>query len=223
MNLAELIRRYRTDANDKVVPYFATDEEVTAWLNDAVAEAAIRGRLIHESDDPDMCSIAVVADTSVYSLHAAMYELSHLSFKRDAQAERCPVMLVSTEWLDAGMPGWRDCAGLPKFAVQSDKSLRLVPRPIEAGTLLLEGYRLPLAPMVSADTDQPELNEAHHRHLVQWVLHQAFSVPDTEFFDPDRAARAEAMFTQYFGARPDSDMRRETREDVPQHVTPFWV
>ena len=68
MTLAELISRVRTDANDKVVPYFWSDEEVTAWLNDAVDEAAIRGRLIHESAIPEVCMIAVQASTTLYGI-----------------------------------------------------------------------------------------------------------------------------------------------------------
>lgn len=221
MTLAELIARYRTDANDKVLPYFVSDDEVTAWLNDAVAEAAIRGRLIHESDNAALCKIAVKAGKSVYPLHPSMYELSYVAHRVPGQAQRCPVLLVSTEWLDSGVPGWRDREALPTFAVQTDKSLRLVPRPVVDGELLLEGYRLPLA-LLEDKEDEPELNAAHHRHLVHWALHRGFSIPDTEFFDPERAARSEAAFTQYFGLRPDSDLRRETREDVPQHVVAFW-
>ncbi|WP_442757332.1 phage adaptor protein, partial [Pseudomonas aeruginosa] len=49
MTLADLIRRVRTDANDMVEPYFWSDQDVADWLNDAVREAAVRGRLIHES------------------------------------------------------------------------------------------------------------------------------------------------------------------------------
>ncbi|RPP87255.1 hypothetical protein IPC1125_34030, partial [Pseudomonas aeruginosa] len=59
-------------------------------------------------------------------------------------------------------------------------------------------------------------------HLVQWALHRGFSIPDMESFDPNRAALAEAAFTAYFGERPDSDLRRITREDVPHHVEAFW-
>ena len=57
---------------------------------------------------------------------------------------------------------------------------------------------------------------ASHQHLVYWALHRAFSQPDSDGFDPQRAATAEATFTGYFGARPDADLRRATRHDVPQ-------
>jgi hypothetical protein len=34
---------------------------------------------------------------------------------------------------------------------------------------------------------------------------------------------AEAAFTAYFGPRPDSNLRRSTRSDVPQTNKVFWA
>ena len=50
MNLKSLIARFRVLANDKAEPYFWSDEEVSGWLNDAVHEACLRGRLLHSDD-----------------------------------------------------------------------------------------------------------------------------------------------------------------------------
>jgi len=224
MTLAELIRRVRVDGNDKVAPYFWADADITAWLNDAVAEAALRGRLMHESDDAAVCQIAVEAERSAYPLHEALFELTYVGFLDAGTYRPRTIRLVSTEWLDASIREWRTSRGYPQYAIQSDKGLRLVPRPSEPGKLVLEGYRLPLAAMKLADKDtaEPEIAAAHHPHLVHWALHRGFSIPDMESFDPNRAAAAEDEFTRYFGIRPDSDMRRITREDVPQHVEAFW-
>jgi hypothetical protein len=64
---------------------------------------------------------------------------------------------------------------------------------------------------------KPEIHQAHHEHLLQWALHKAFGIPDSDGFDPGRSALAERAFTAYFGPMPDSDLRRETRSDVPHH------
>lgn len=143
----------------------------------------------------------------------------------------CSFRLVSREWLDAKYPNWREAddwhhmdAG-QRYLVQNDTSVRIVPTPAEDGVLTLEGYRLPMATMALPDPsnpgapvhDMPEIHEAHHEHLLLWALHKAFSVPDSEAFDPQRAGKAEAAFTAYFGRMPDSDMRRTTREDVVHH------
>ncbi|MNY65812.1 hypothetical protein D3C86_2031420 [compost metagenome] len=104
--------------------------------------------------------------------------------------------------------------------MQDDLSLRLAMKPESSGTLLLEGYRLPLE-LMEDDTDEPELHHAHHRHLVNWALHRAFGVPDADMFDPTRAANAERAFTAYFGPSPDSDLRRITRHDQEHHSLPY--
>ena len=225
MNLGELIQRIRTEANDTVAPYFWSDEALTGWLNDAVAEACIRGRLLHESQNTEVCHVAVAADNGVYQLHPALYELTHLRFEPADGSESIALTLASTEQLDAFVPEWRALKGSPRQAVQGDTSLRLVPTPDKGGLLKLEGYRLPLTPMVSESSDgaSPEIHPEHHRHLVNWALHKGYAVPDMETFDPNRSAQAEKEFTAYFGERPDSNLRRITREDVPHHVEAFWV
>lgn len=221
MNLGELIRQYRVAAHDAIKPYFAEDERLTDLFNEAVTEAVVRARLIHESQDPAICQISVAAGQAVYPLHSALYEITHIRYEPDA-GRTMPLHLSSTEELDRVMPDWREREGRPECAVQGDADLRLVPMPDETGTLHMEGYRLPLTAMVGM-ADEPEINPVHHRHLYHWVLQQVFSTPDAEIFDPNRAASAKAAFDRYFGLPPDADLRRIVREDEPQHVQAFFV
>jgi hypothetical protein len=224
VNLAELIRRVRVEANDATEPYFWRDQDITDWLNDAVAEAVIRGRLIHENINPEVCKIDVTLGQSDYPLHPALYEITHLRFHCDALPRPLRLSLVSTQTLDDIATNWREQSDHPRFAIQNENALRLVPNPIHDGTLYLEGYRLPLSDMLLSeqDTAEPEIYHAHHRHLVQWALYKGFSIPDMEAFDPSRAAIAESAFSIYFGQRPDANLRRMTREDVTHHVEAFW-
>lgn len=222
MTLFDLISRYRSASGDKVAPYFWSDEEVTQWLNDAEAEAAIRGRLLHESSDPAVCSISTTAGQAQYPLHESLYEISSIAWGKDGQAHLQPLILTSTEVLDRELSNWRHLTGSPKYAVQGDKTIRLVPSPDAHGKIELEGYRLPLLPMEDVG-DAPEINQAHHRHLVCWAIHVGFSIPDAELFDQRRADIARAEFEAYFGLQVDSDMRRKTRHDTPHHVEPFFI
>ena len=222
MNLEALIQQFRTDADDAVEPYRASDEAVTGWLNEAEQEACIRGRLLHESANPAVCQIVVTAGTAHYPLHPALYEIDYLAFRPAGDTRHHPVKLLSREELDRIEPGWRERTGRPEYAIQSDTAIRLAFAPDAAGTLLLEGYRLPLIPMEDT-SDEPEINAAHHAQLVHWVLHRAFSMPDSETIDPARAQLAERAFSQYFGLRPDADLRRATRHDEPPHNVGFWV
>ena len=222
MNLSQLIERFRSASNDKVEPYFWSDEEVTLWLNDAEAEASIRGRLIHESSSATVCKVITTAGQSQCDLHESLYELTHISWSADGQYNNHLIKLTSTEVLDCELNNWRELTGTPRYAVQDDKTVRLVPSPDTDGTLSVEGFRIPVSPMLLT-SDAPEINHAHHRHLVQWALYVGFSIPDAEMFDQSRAEIAKQEFEKYFGLQVDSDMRRKTRHDTPHHVKAFFV
>ena len=217
MTLGELIASFREDATDKVETYLWEDEAVTRWLNEAQDEAAVRGRLLLDDSTPAVTTIAVNAGQASYQLHAKVYEIAHLHWQPSAAAHSGKsVELVTREWLDRRHPEWRVRLGCDvMYAIQTERALRVVPTPREVGVLTLEAYRLPLKPMAN-DSDKPEIHEASHPYLVYWALHRAFSQPDADGFDPQRAASAEAAFTGYFGARPDADLRRATRHDEPQ-------
>lgn len=225
MTLQDLIRRFRVLAKDVAAPYRTEDADVIDWINEAQTQACVRGRLLVAEDDAALCQIALTPGQSAYVHHRALYEFIDLRIKSPTGRAR-QVELKSREWLNAEVPDWRDLQRPACMAIQTDTGLRLVGL-VEAGEVLqLEAYRLPLVPMAApADPDEPavvwpepEIHEAHHEHLIQWALHKAFSVPDSEMFDPERSTQAERAFTAYFGPLPDSDLRRSTREDVPHAI-----
>lgn len=220
MNLEQLIASFRVDADDLVEPFLFSDDWIAGWLTEAQSEAAIRGRLILEDADPAVCQIAVTAGTASYELHHSVYEIADLRFMPAGASKSTPLALVTREWLDDKRPGWRDNCKELSFAIQSDHRLRIVGAPNTDGVLHLEAYRVPLKALEN-DVDKPELSEAHHRHLVYWALHRAFSRPDSETIDPQRADRALEAFTRYFGLAPDSDLRRSTRHDL-QQTNALW-
>ena len=175
MQLSDLISRFRTLANDKVEPYFIDDASVIDWLNDAVNEACIRGRLLHESQNNDVCKIAVLTGSSRYQLHESLYELSRVWFEPNNGSCGTFLALMSPESLDRTYyENWKALSGFPRFIVQDDTGIRLVPIPDVDGELQLEGYRVPLSAMEN-DADKPEINQIHHVHLIQWVLHKTLS------------------------------------------------
>lgn len=224
MILSELIRKFRVAAFDMEQPYLFADEDITDWLNDGVKEAAIRGRLIHDSTTTGVCTISTQPNVSVYALHESLYEIDSIYWlSADDPYSANPLSLISQEEMGDIWHDWRTREPhSPKYAIQRDTNIRIVPAPNVAGVIALEGYRIPLVPM-TLDTDRPEINIIHHEYLIQWALHKGFGIPDSEVFDMNRSALAEQEFTDYFGMRPDSDLRRITREDAPHVVKPFWV
>lgn len=225
MNLPELIRRFRVMANDRQEPFLWDDQDVIAWLNDAQAQACIRGRLILEDTNPDICDITLTPGLQVYSLHPSVYELV-IVMMRPATGSAYRLNLVSREWLDANEPEWRTDTNPARYVIQGEKSLRVVGDFETGATLLIECYRTPAAVMAlpsPLDPDivsAPEIHQAHHEHLIDWALYRAYSIPDTETLDPQRAALAENAFTRYFGPLPDNNMRRATRHDVVHRNVP---
>lgn len=216
MNVQQLVDQFRVDALDREVPTLWSEPDVLAWLNEAQAEAAVRGRLLLDDSTPAVCEIAIAAGVASQPLHPKVYEIAHLRFKNAETADARALDLVSREFLDAKHPHWREHGpGEPRFAIQTETRLRLVPAPREAGKVHLEAYRLPLKQLVHCG-DKPEIHEAHHAYLVHWALHRAFSQPDSDGFDPKRSNASLGEFEAYFGARPDSDLRRATRHDEPQ-------
>ena len=217
MRREALRRRVRLLAQDTTLPYLWQDEDIDDWLNEAQQEAAIRARLLRATpaSHPALCEFSLTAGETAIALPEQLYEISYQEWV--IGAERRPLKLVSREWMDTTLPGWRAMpAAEPDYLVQDRQALEVVPPPIAAGAVLIEGYRLP-EPMV-ADDEEPGIPLAHHIHLVQWALHVGYSLPDAETFNPGKSQAAEAEFARYFGARPDADLRADTRNDETHRI-----
>ena len=217
MHREALRRRVRLLAQDTATPYLWQDEDIDDWLNEAQQEAAIRARLLRATPQshPALCEFSLTAGESAVTVPDALYEITHQEWA--VGSERRPLKLVSREWMDTTLPGWRAMpAGEPDYLVQDRQQLEVVPPPIADGAVLIEGYRLP-EPM-GADDEEPGIPLAHHIYLVQWALHVGYSLPDAETFNPGKSQAAEAEFTRYFGARPDADLRADTRNDETHRI-----
>ena len=217
MRREALRRRVRLLGHDTVRPYLWQDEDIDDWLNEAQHEAAIRARLLRATpaSHPALCEYPLAAGEAAITVPDQLYEISHQEWA--AGSERRPLKLVSREWMDTTLPGWRGMpAAEPDYLVQDRQQIEVVPPPIVAGAVLIEGYRLP-EPMES-DEDEPRIPLAHHIHLVQWALHVGYSIPDAETFNPGKAQAAESEFGRYFGARPDADLRADTRNDETHRI-----
>jgi len=215
VTLAELIVQFRQDAFDEVAPYAFSDAKVTAWINEAEEEAALRADLLHESEDADLCEIAVTAGTQKYTLHAKWARITKVFWQaEDAEDEdRYELDIIKRTVLDASKPAWRTTEDEPRAVVIEARTLRLDCIPASDGTIYLEGFRMPLEAMAQ-DADEPEIAEAHHRHIVDWALSRAFDVPDTEIYNEKRAERALANFTRHFGEPLSADMLRDTESET---------
>lgn len=222
MTLAELIAQFRVDTNDLAAGQLSSDANITAWLNEAEEEAAIRAQLIHDVSTAAVCSIAVTAPTSVYTLHAAILDITRAVFTPTGSSTQYELYLTDRIEQDRTHPDWRTLVDIPHEAIQTDTTLQLGCIPSTSGTISLEAHRLPLLPIEDRSSESPEIGRVHHRHLVQWALHRCYSRPDAEIYDPGRAAKAEAEFTRVFGLRPDASYQRNSQANRPLFNKAIW-
>lgn len=222
MDLAALIAQVRVDSDDLEAPYFSSDANITAWLNESEAEACIRSLLIHDTSTPAVCTIAVTAGVSVYPLHPAIIEVTRAGFTPTGTDTEQVLYLTDITELDRIYPSWRKYTELPKYAIQNDTTIQLACKPSTDGTLALECHRLPLLNIEDQTTESPEIGRIHHRHLVQWALHRAYSRPDAEIFNPNKSASSLAEFTRVFGLRPDADYRKAAQANRPHVNKSVW-
>lgn len=214
MTLTELISAFRVDERDTSVPPNWSDADLTRWFNEAVEEAAIRKCLLRE--------------TLTLSLVAGDFEIAMPPRIVEVRTARI-VDGGRTYWLaptdryeqDRLSSDWRDIIERPTAFIHDDSYLTLNRIVATAADLKLECFRAPANPMVD-DNDEPEISAAHHRRIDGWVRYRAYSVPDADFGDKNRAASGLADFEDYFGRRPDADHRRNNNANRPHRVK-AWV
>lgn len=226
MDLGELTKQYRTDADDFADPPLSSTASVRGWFNEAQEEAAIRARLLFESSNPDVCQIpvdaaAVTAGTRVFILHSSVFEITRAVFIPTDSTTEYELYLTDRVAQDRAHPGWRNLVDIPAQLIHDDTRIELGCKPSVPGIIHIECYRTPLTLIEDRPDESPEIHRTHHRHLVHWVLHRAYSRPDSDLYDPDRAATEEAMFTAQFGIRPDANNRRDV-EANRQHHNKAW-
>ena len=201
---AALIVDIRRDLDDTVSPYLWDNDFLTGSLNSAAEETCIRTRCIADSTSA-LCTIAVEADTAKYALDASVLGV----MRARIAGERNVLRLVNAKMLDDLEPGWDDPTharkGTPEYAAFNldEHCIQLYPIPAVVGDLRLSVWRLPTtAEQLVDDADVPAIPEQYHRELKHWVIYEAYSCPDAEKSDPQKAANAYAMFEARTGARP---------------------
>lgn len=233
MNLEDLIASFRVDSDDQARSVGGgqddllwPDTDVARWFGEAEEEAALRKRLLFDDYTLAIVRIDVLEDQSSYPLDPRMFEVSKARLLDATTGEFVEDLYITTrEALDQRCPLWRDERRQPGFFIQDDTRVVLPGIVDRAYTLRLEGYRTPLVPIV-ADSDPlstvPEIGVIHHRFLVHWALHRAYGKQDADTFDPARSQRALNAFEQYFGLRPDADLRKDQQANQAHHNVAYW-
>lgn len=208
MEQGELIRAARVLLDDAAGYHLYEDQDLVQWYNSAVREACIRMRGLQD-DTSAATRITLVPGQSRYQLHPKILAVraAYVPYRRE------PLTLVNARQLDRLAPGWAHETGrmpsVPRWAVfdLGQKSIHLEPAPREAGELKLIVWRLPFEEEefeLGDDGAEPVIHIPDPTALKHWVAFEAYSVKDSEKYDPERAAAHLQHFDAVFGPRPSN-------------------
>jgi hypothetical protein len=148
--------------------------------------------------------VGVQAGTSIYPLSKKITKIQAAYLLGDT----APLVQKTEAWLDRFVYNWRMATGQPRYYLEEDGLIRLVPAPDSSlnnntgkDLMRLEVYRLPLKELSIALNNEPEISSEYHYALIHWMCFIAFQKPDTETQDLAKSAWHERKFDDYFGAR----------------------
>jgi len=215
MTLAQMMAVFNSEERNNITPPLWESTDIKRWFNEAEQEAAVRGNLIFDTD-----SATLAADATSVALDAGIYDVERvfLSVSGGTPFEITPTDRREQDRISSN---WRTTTGQPTQFIHDDTRLVFNRIADAAYTVSIEGFRLPAADMV-ADADTPEIARIHHSKLIEWVRYRAYSIPDNDRQDNQKAATALAVFTDYFGPRPPANESRARNANRPHRVK-AWI
>lgn len=219
MNVADFITTFRREMVDDASPPLWSDEDIAAYLDEAVREACERARLIEDSTTPAVTILAVMAGQASYQLHPSVIDLKRATYLGK------PLDLSSVEAEDQNDMTWENRVGSEplRYIYSGMGTLRIVPIPTVDLTLKLTVYRYPLVNL-SADNDQqtPEIPDVFHSRLKAWIYRCAYLKQDADAFNKSSSQEFEAQFERSFGVRLDANIARKRRDRTFPVVRSNW-
>ena len=211
MTLLELLTELREDyLDDTVAPYLWGDPTLKRFLNRAQVEAAMRQRLLVDETTAAICEVTLVADQASYPLD------SRIVLVEDIRLDNIPLTKRTKAQLDRIEPAWHLRTGTVDTYLQNDLTITLLPTPTAAEDgkkLYLRVWRLPAESMVN-NADTPEIPLQHHRDLLWFALGEAFSLPDEDTQNTQRADTYYNRFDRVFGSPMPADVLAHRRREA---------
>lgn len=217
---AELLALFHLNPIDSSTPYRWSDAQVFSWLSEAQREACIRGGLIKDASTESICEISVVAGTAVYTVSPLVVKIDR-AMLLSADGTLARIGIFDREEMDRSFPEWRTTSDTPIGCILEGNALTLNRIPTESAKIKIEVTRLPLANISSSV--QPEIASIHHDELINWPLYRAHQVEDDDEDRPTlRWQKYYSRFEQYFGRKPNSDLKRKQSTNTPHRIKAWW-
>lgn len=212
MQLREMLNELRVSRLDDAVPkYLWSDDQLIGFLNDAVRQVCLRQRCLTESQKTSICQIPIAATQQLVKLHECILAVRSVRYIDPTATSTCePLTGRTAKALWKEHPRWdMEDPGRPEHWVPDyqENMLAISRAPENAGYLKLLVWRKPLKEELLVKTCMdgvPVINDHWHLDLLDWAEHRAFSVPDSELKNDERASAAEEKFTAKIGRLPSA-------------------
>lgn len=184
-------------------------------IGEAQRQACYRQDLKHlfDSTTPEICEIAITAETSSYLLDPRILRIEVARL-----AASYPLQHVSRAWMEANRPTWRWAeAGTPSRFFIIGRILYVDPIPLTSSTLYLSVWREPLE---TPDADSELEWTLDPEKLAHWVAFRCFLKPDEDSYNEKLAAEHRALFDLAFGTEVPARARADLLA-YPAAFAPF--
>lgn len=219
MDSTELRDRFRLDARDHQTPYLWSDEEIFEFIDDA---QKVFCRLTWGIAD-STSALTRVACTAGQAWAKYDSRINRIKFIQRASDFR-EVSVLNVEDIQNGTLPTRvdqsywstslikldNTTGTIQYVVTGMESnkFRLVYIPAADETLQMTVYRQPLN-SITTKSQEFEIDEKHHIHLLKWVNHRAYGKQDAETYDAKRRDDFGQAFQAYCTLAKEERERRE--------------
>jgi len=191
MTLETIIESARRDSDDTVGD--DTDrrwslEEWSEYANEAENLLCEELLLITDSVTPEICSITVTAGVRSYFFDSRILQFDEVRYSTRVR----PLDPSNVAEFARRNSQWRTATGEPDSYALDDTTghICLNKIPTAAATITLSVKRSPLVDLTHKNMKaSPEIKPQYHKRLKNYMLHKAFSKPDTETLDTAKAAK----------------------------------
>lgn len=183
--------------------------ELNLYANEAVREVAFRTLSLRD------CSLTAnfttfgidEADDGWITFSDAWLQFHRITWTNDTTGEITRLERVMHRRLDREITDWQEkTSDAPTNFILSESSRKIRIYPLidvaaNAGTLRLEGARLPSSDM-TADTDSGNIWKQYKNGVVNWMCHMAYLKNDADAKDQRQSDYFAKLFDEEFGPRP---------------------
>ncbi len=195
MNSSELLELFRSEMADTVAPYLWSDVDAYGYMDEGQKRFCRKTDGIADARTAAVTQIAIVPSTDWYTTHAAI-----LNIRKATRADTGrKVELYTAEQADSAGIIFDGREGPVKGLVLGlePRAVRVTPMPNETVTINLSVYRLPLVTITDDGDQEFEIDEQHHRALLDWMKCRAYGKQDAETVDRRKEADYMERFDMY--------------------------